>query len=80
MKNSSMMNQETESRINGDRPLSLPCSPQAKRQRKRMHWILLIAGLLLLVNILVTVSGPGNPLYDVFHPAGSTAGTSAGGH
>lgn len=60
--------------------LTLPCSQQARRQHKRLCWIIVIVGALLLANMLATISGLGNPLYDALHPSAAPAaatGTAA---
>jgi hypothetical protein len=64
------MAQNNASRAGETQPsLTLHCSRQARRQHKRLCWLIVIVGLVLLANILATISGMGNPLYDAFHPA-----------
>ena len=71
------MQQHGTSRAGDTRPtLTLPCSQQARRQHKRLCWIIVIVGALLLANILATISGLGNPLYKAFHPAAVPSGAT----
>jgi len=38
------------------------------RQLRRLHWILLIAAALILLNVLATISGVATPLYSMLVP------------
>ena len=70
------MAQGNSSRAGETQP-SLYCSRQARHQHKWLRWLIVIVGLMLLANILATISGMGNPLYDAFHPAGTPAGSTS---
>ena len=72
------MAQDNASRTGETQPsLTLYRSRQARRQHKRLCWLIVIVGLMLLANILATISGMGNPLYDAFHPAETPAGSTS---
>lgn len=71
------MAQDNASRAAATRAsLTLPCSRQARRQHRRLCWLMVSIGLILLANILATISGLGNPLYDAFHPAETAASST----
>ena len=72
------MAQGNASRAGETQPsLTLYCNRQAGRQHKRLCWLIVIVGTMLLANILATISGMGNPLYGAFHPAETPAGSTS---
>ncbi len=72
-----LMAQDNASRTEDPRvSLTLPCSRQARRQHGRLCWLMVSISLILLANILATISGRGNPLYDTFHPGETPASST----